>query len=57
MTILGNDSYLRSFLVFKTAVFITKDGQVKTAVDPTPPRTSRPSRSPSSSRRCRPPTG
>ena len=32
--ILSNESYLRAFLVFKTPVFITKDGQVKVALEP-----------------------
>lgn len=35
MAVLNNDSYLRAFLVFKTPVFVTADGQVKVALDPT----------------------
>jgi hypothetical protein len=32
--ILGNDSYLRAFLAFRTPVVMTKDGQIKTALEP-----------------------
>jgi hypothetical protein len=34
MTILGNDSWLRSFLAFKTPLVITKEGEIKPALEP-----------------------
>jgi hypothetical protein len=32
--ILGDDSYLRAFLAFRTPVVVSKDGQIKTALEP-----------------------
>lgn len=34
LAVLDNDSYLRTFLVLKTPVFVAKDGQVQTALEP-----------------------
>ena len=36
VTVLNSDALLRSHLVFKTPVVVTKDGQLRTPLDPTP---------------------
>jgi hypothetical protein len=42
LDILGNDSYLRTYLVFKTPVVMTAGGKVEVALDPNVPKDPKP---------------